>query len=719
MREREVERMDGSEERTLHIQLLGGFRLFYGDDPITSIDTSRPQSLLAYLLLHRGAPQSRHRVAFLFWPDSPESQALTNLRNLLYLLRRDLPDADRFLSADRNTLRWRSESPFDFDVARFEGALGRADEALDGVHDGGSQDRSRALEALEHAVLVYEGDLLPSCYADWIVPERERLRQAFEGALERLTQLLEDQQEYGKAIRYAQQLLRHDPLQESSYRRLMRLRALSGDRAGALRTYHKCAAVLEGELDLEPSPVTREMYQQLLALEEEPTSPPRTLRRMTAVWPLVGRHEAWAELRETWRIASAGRPHFVLISGEAGVGKTRLAEELVQWGMRQGITTATARCYASQGELAYAPTASWLRELPRPRLEPIWLTEVARILPELLADWPDVPPPGPLAETWQRRRFFEALARSILGSDRPRMLFIDALQWCDRGTLEWLHYLVRYDLRARLLVVGALRPGEADDEAPLSSLLHALRRDEQLTEIELDPLTKGETSTLAAHVAERDLGQNLIDCLFGETEGNPLFIVETVRAGLPDEVRKTPAGGFVCVPRPLPSRIRDALMAQVDQLSPSARGLVELAATIGREFTFDVLSEATDAGEVGLVRGLDELWQRRIVREQGQEAYDFSHDKLREVIYAELSEARRRMLHRHVARALERVYADNLDSVAARVAAHYEQADEPSEAIAYYQQAAQMAERMQIAEDAARYRERASALLERTATGKS
>jgi predicted ATPase len=160
--------------------------------------------------------------------------------------------------------------------------------------------------------------------------------------------------------------------------------------------------------------------------------------------------------------------------------------------------------------------------------------------------------------------------------------------------------------------------------------------------------------------------------------------------------------------------MRDALLARVDQLSPPARALAELAATIGREFTFDGLREATDAGEDMLVRGLDELWQRGIVREQGQEAYDFSHDKLREVIYEGLSEARRRLLHRHVAWALERVYADDLDPVAARVAAHYERADEIEQAIEYYRRAAEVALTMQAEEEAARYRQRASALLENT-----
>jgi DNA-binding SARP family transcriptional activator len=705
---------DVSEERTLHIRLLGDFRLVHGDEPITSIDTPRLQSLLAYLLLHRAAPQSRHRLAFLFWPDSPEGQALTNLRNLLYRLRQDLPEADRFLRVDRNTLQWRSEAPFELDVARFEEALDRAEMALSGIPNGASADRARAQQALEQAVAVYEGDLLPSSYEDWIIPERERLRQAYQRALDRLVRLLEDQQAYPAAIRYAQQLLRHDPLREASYRRLMRLHALIGDRAGALRTYHRAATALNRELDVEPSPVTREVYERLLSLDEAMAEPTRAPEGIAGVPRLVGRQEAWAQLQRAWRAASAGRPHFVLISGEAGVGKTRLAEELVQWARRQGITTAAARCYRSEGELAYAPVATWLRALTLPPLEPVWQTEVARILPELLGEQPDLPPPGPLTESWQRRRFFEALARSVTGAPQPLLLLIDSIQWCDRGTLEWLHYLLRYDPRARFLVVGTLRPGVADDEEALVSLLHALRQDEQLTEIALHALGRSETGTLAAHVANRELGQNLVNCLYGETEGNPLFVVETVRAGLPDEVRGSASEGYHCIPRPLPSRIQDALMARVDQLSPSARALAELAATIGREFTFDLLREATDASEGVLVRGLDELWRSGIVREQGQDAYYFSHDKLREVIYEGLSQARRRMLHRHVAWALEKVYADALDRVAARVAVHYERADEPEEAIAYYQRAAQIALTVPCEEDATHYNRRASALLEDT-----
>jgi DNA-binding SARP family transcriptional activator len=216
----------------LHIQLLGDFRLAYDSTPMTSINTARLQSLLAYLVLHRNAPQPRHYLAFLFWPDSTEAQAHTNLRNLLYHLRQALPEADRFLYADSQTLQWRADAPFTLDVADFESALAQAEQA------GQTGDQVALRTALEEAVGLYGGDLLPSCYDDWILPERERLRQAFTEALERLILLLEDQRDYRAAIGYAQRLLRHDPLHEATCGHLMRLQALSGDRAGALRTYH-------------------------------------------------------------------------------------------------------------------------------------------------------------------------------------------------------------------------------------------------------------------------------------------------------------------------------------------------------------------------------------------------------------------------------------------------------------------------------------------------
>ncbi|MFL5801098.1 MAG: ATP-binding protein, partial [Roseiflexaceae bacterium] len=582
------------------------------------------------------------------------------------------------------------------------------------------------------------GDLLPGWYDDWVLVERERLRHVFLAALERLVLLLEQQQDYGAAINYAQRLLRHDPLHETTYQHLMRLHALSGDRASALRVYHTCATLLERELAVEPSPATCAVYEHLVHgdLLPAPSPPPPARARSgqrgpapagpatppptrIGIAPLVGRQGEWAQLQAAWQATATGGPHMVVLAGEAGIGKTRLAEELLDWAGRQGLITASARCYAAEGELVYAPVTAWLRtEAMRPSLPAladVRLTDVARLLPELLAERPDLPHPGPLTEAWQRQRLFESLARATLGNQQPRLLLLDDLQWCDAETLAWLHYLLRFDPRARLLLIGTVRPEELAPDHPLTTLLQAGRRSGQVTELALEPLDAAGTAALAAHVAGRNLDPVLLAHLHHETEGNPLFVVETVRAGAlaPTQLAHTTVGDTTEPPGPpLPPVVQAVLAARLAQLSPAAREVASLAATIGRAFTFAVLARASDADEPTLVRGLDELWQRRIVREQGEDAYDFSHDKLREVAYAELSAARRRRLHRRVAEALEATHTGERDAVSGQVAAHYERAGLPAQAIPAYQRAAEVARRIYANQEAIAHFQRALALLE-------
>ena len=674
----------------LHVSLLGDFCIRQDQTLVTGVDAPRLQSLLAFLMLHRDVPQSRAHLAFLFWPDTTEAQARTNLRYLLHQLRRALPAADACLDAGVQSLTWRSDAEFTLDVADFEAALGRADQ------EQAAGDTPAAREALEHAAALYAGDLLPGCYEDWIIPLREKLRQAYLGALERLIRLLEEQRDYEAAIRTGRRLLLHDPVHEATYRCLMRLHALNDDRAGALRVYHTCTTVLRRELDVEPGAGTRLVYEQILGAEllPSPAAP------VTAAFsPLVGREREWAQLLQAWRaVAAGGEPHVVMLRGEAGIGKTRLGEELLQWTARQGIAIANARCYAAEGQVAYAPVIACLRARPLAPLEDAWLAEVARLLPEILALRPDLPLPVALTEAWQREHLFEALARAILGTGKPLLLAIDDLQWCDRDTLEWLHFLLRFDRSARLLVIGAYRSEDTGAGHPLVALLHALRLEGRMTEIELGRLDEAATGALAARIAGAAFGVHAAQHLYRETEGVPLFVVETVRAGLP--ARDTAFGAQEPGPVPrealpsdmeLPPKVRSVLEARLAQLSPPARELAGLAATIGREFSFALLAMASGREVDALVRDLDELWQRRIVRERGADAYDFSHDKLREVAYRSMIEARRRLYHRQAAEALETLQAARLDPVSHQVAAHYERAGLPQRAAPYYLAAARQA----------------------------
>jgi DNA-binding SARP family transcriptional activator len=248
--------------RTLRIRLLGDFMLSVNDTPISSMDVPRLQSLLAYLALHRGKPQARSRIAYLLWPDSTDAQAHTNLRNLLFKLRLSLPEIDTFLAVERQTLCWKPDMLWSLDVQDFERAVAQGEQARR------MQDQETERQALEVAVQCYQGDLLPSCYDEWIQDERDRLQQMYLGALERLIELLELAGDYVGAIRIAQRLLHLDPLQESIYRHLMCLHAARGDRGAVSRTYQACASVLKRELGIEPGLTTRKTYQRLMRAED-------------------------------------------------------------------------------------------------------------------------------------------------------------------------------------------------------------------------------------------------------------------------------------------------------------------------------------------------------------------------------------------------------------------------------------------------------------------
>jgi DNA-binding SARP family transcriptional activator len=248
--------------KTLRIRLLGDFALLANDTPITSLVMSRLQSLLAYLALHRGLPQLRSHIAYTLWPDSTDSQAHTNLRNLLFKLRMTLPEVHTFLVVERQTLCWQPDAFWSLDVMDFEGAIARAEQARY------TQDTAAERQALEEVVKLYQGDLLPSCYDEWIQDERDRLQQTYLGALERLIELLELDGNYAGAIRVAQCLLRLDSLQEATYRHLMRLYAARGDRGAISRIYQTCISVLKRELAIEPGLTTRTTYERLMRRED-------------------------------------------------------------------------------------------------------------------------------------------------------------------------------------------------------------------------------------------------------------------------------------------------------------------------------------------------------------------------------------------------------------------------------------------------------------------
>lgn len=298
-------------ESTLEVHLLGSLQLAWGGSPLKLLHPPRLRYLLAYLILHRTAPQPRQSLAFLLFPDSSEAQARTNLRNLLHLLHEALPEAEQFLASDTQSLQWRPEARFTLDVEDFERAYHSA----------------TTIAEWQQAVGLYSGDLLAGCYDDWILPERERLRQEFVDALEQLVACHERTQNFPAARQVAQRLLSCDPLREETYRRLMRLAALSGDRAGVVSFYNQCVQVLERELAVEPGPETQSAYREFLQLLAAPQIENRELAGAKAkhnlplqLTRLIGRA---SDVRQVKALVVTNR--LVTLVGAGGVGKTRLA----------------------------------------------------------------------------------------------------------------------------------------------------------------------------------------------------------------------------------------------------------------------------------------------------------------------------------------------------------------------------------------------------------
>lgn len=671
----------------MEISLLGTQQASAAGSPLDVARSGRTFGLLAYLAVHRDARQLRQHVAGVFWPESTEGQARTNLRRELHQLREALPEPGRFLMIEGSEIRWRGDAPCRLDIAEFESALAEANAAEE------RNDTAGFRAAAEHAIRAYGGDLLPGLYDDWVLSERDRLRRSCLALLDGLTAVLVGQDEVRAAIDHARRRVDLEPLEESGHRRLMELQGRVGDRAAALATYHRCASILERELGVEPCAETVAVYRRLFAETAAPVAPVPAAPQDA---PLVGRASELAALQSAWAEVARG-PRLTVVVGEAGVGKTRVAAEFADAVGRGGAIVGRARCFASRGRLALAPVAEWLRcPALRPgleRLDPVWRAEVARLAPELRARGEESSP-APLADAWQRRRFFEGLARAVLAGETETLLVLDDLQWCDSETLAWLELLVHLEPSASLLVMGTLRSEELDDNPDLVAFSRKLRARGILRELELAPLRPGDTARLAAAVGDRPLDDEAAGRLQATTGGVPLFVVEAVRQGSDRSPRV------------------DALLAdRLAQLSPKAQELAGVAAAIGRDFSLELLGAAGEVSDETLVGAVDELWRRRLLRERSGTTYDFAHDLLRDAAYEGVSPPRRHLLHRRIAEAIERLHADHPAPAAAQIAEQRERGGQPDRAIRYYTLAAETATAVFAVDEAVRLYARALRLL--------
>lgn len=665
---------------TLQIKLLGDFSLSSNHQSVTGISSERSQILLAYLLLYRHTPQPRQRLAFHFWADSTDAQARANLRKELSYLRRALPEPDAFLLVDAKTLQWQPNAPFTLDVADFEQAIKAAAQAA-------APEAIRS--TLEQAVELYQGDLLPNCDDEWILPERERLQQMRVRGLAQLIDVLEEQQDYRAALNYAQQLLRVDSLNEATYCSLIRLYALSGDRANALQIYHRCMTVLREELGVDPSPMTRKLYEQVLNEDEAPIDRPpvksqRWVLRQSklAALPLVGREREWALIQQwlgsgispiaqelTSTAAHASHPavtwmtdddasEVLLLLGEAGIGKTRLLEELREKMHLLNGYVLWGRGFAAEMVRPYGVWIDALRSLA---------AEAAVSIPQELGFL--LPEAGQAAETpADRSRLFDAVVQflaQLCQSAVPVAILLDDIQWIDEASCALLHYAARVLSHLPIRFACAARPQELEAYTAVLRVVQALRREGRLRTIELSPLEPEQTAQLVRSLnlpqSPKFSWDQIAAQVFIESGGNPLFALEIARAL---SQRAT-----------VHSETLEALIQdRLQQLGEHAHELLPWAAALGRSFKPTTVADVADFPLAKLLVAIEQLEQQAIIRPgtagSDEIRYDFIHDIVRQVAYRQLSEPRRRLVHLQIAHKLNQLSKVDAASHAGDIAHH-------------------------------------------------
>ena len=663
----------------IDIRLLGGFQIRVGGAPLDELRSGRARSLLAFLVLAPGVAHSRQALAARFWPESTDGQARTNLRNVLHVLRRAAPALDVALRADVNNLEWRPASPVAVDVHRFRAALAAVAEA-----DPDEPDvvigRCRA------AVALYTGELLAGDLDDWVVEQRAELLAGYRDALLRLATALIDVGRAADATNVARELITTDPVDESAHRVRIEAHARAGDRASAIRAYHECAATLARELDVGPDPATVALYREVTDHPSDEFASSAVVAGTASGQRLVGRDHEWNLLLTAWQSARPGRPEVVIVSGEAGVGKTRLVEELREHCARTTVSVGSARSYAGERTLGHSVVVAWLRSpdiADRLReLSDEARRMLVRLLPELeTAQASDLPVIAD--EAAERRRLLDAVARGLTASGRPILLIGDDAQWSDDASLELIHYLVRRPLDVKLVVVLTVRFEDVESGHPLVALRDELAVLERLTELRLERLTEAATIELGGELLRASLGRAAGETLFAESEGNPLVVTEMVRAGWDG------SGPVAISPR-----LRAVIDSRFRQLSDSASGVLAAASVVGRPCSAALLGDVSGLDVPALVRGVDELWQRGILVESGSDAYEFSHGKLREAAYDSIGPTRRRALHAAAAACLASARDADDRTVSGLIAAHFRAANRIEDAIAWFHRAALEAQAM-------------------------
>ena len=689
------------EAARLKINLFGEFRVLRGEVSIGSEewDRQKTRSLLKLLITRPGRVFSRDEILEALWPDTPPEAAERSLRVTVSLLRRTLEPGLERGSDSSYILRRRPGYLFDrdanceVDTRKFEEHQARAEAARE------AERFDRAIEEYRGAVNLLRGEFLAeNPYEEWAMEARGEWQERRLTVFSRLSECLALRGRYTEAVEVCNRALALDEYREDLHRRLMLYHYCAGEQALALGTFRRYAKTLREELDTAPSPELFHLKERMEARDvpgvDELRRYPRPRRPLRLPYSLsrthfAGRDLEYAVLAERLRETMDGAGGVVVVEGEAGVGKTRLAEEFLGYARSQGVRVLSGRCYERELGPPLEPVTEALG--PMADLGETVSGASDRHEEEVGYLWTDKP--------YDVTRIYHTLTRKLVQESRDDghealILFVDDVQWADPATLDFLSYLAKRISGKSILLVFSYRREQVSE---LSGWLEGLAERRITTILSLNRLSLEDLKQILARISSRRFGElsSLADFLYRESEGNPFYAVEYLRwliesGAVRIDPRRRISGleGETLQESALPTGVRALIRARFGVLGEEARSILELAAVMGRSFNLALLSGATARGEVEALRIIEPLMSSGLIVEtEAAKTYYFSHDKLRQTLYEDIPGSRRSALHLRVAEALEKDHGEP-----AELAHHYLQAEAWRPALEYLVLSARKAE---------------------------
>ena len=689
--------------RAVRIQTLGSLRLWLNDElvPDKAWPTQKSRQLFEILLVNYGRLVPTDKLMEYLWPELSVKRARNNLWVSIGQARRVLePDLaarapSKFILKQGDGYKFQPNQDCWIDLEVFQESIAHAQDVA---------SSSESIEHLQTAIDLYQGELLAhDPYAEWAIQPRRQLSEAFLNASLELASAYAYQGEFRHSVELCRRCLGFDNSRESTYRALMLYLYCAGEQSEAIRVYEEAQQKLLEEIGAEPTLKTKFLLQQIqskqvIGVDVDRKYPLPDDRQsellLLSQMPLVGRSQELGQLTNLVHQLQDGHSQLCLVTGESGIGKSRLLQEMNVWARQEDLFTHAVSCYQVEKDLLYEPLIDLTRQVHQAQpnlvaaLAPVWRRELGFLIPEIVEP-PHQDPRIYSDETEaQQGRLFQAVLQYLRLAARESGLIItfEDIQWTDEGTLQFLHYLGGRIDESGILLCLSCRQEDRSADPQLASFLHHLQRLPTTMTIQLNRLTKSDLDMLLR--SQSNLPDGWASWLHNETLGNPYFLISILQSLVeqqlvPDEQdeQSQPPSGLS-----LPQSIKESIKDRLRLLEARERVILEWIAVYGRPLDFQTLRAISGQESSALLEIVDHLLQRNFLLE-GVDGIEFSHHKVAEFLYDELSGIRKIVSHQKIGQTL----SDMSKNAPALLAYHFAQAGETELAITYWLQAGRAA----------------------------